>query len=169
MKLIEVSMVCFCGALAVGLMHCSSSSSSGTRGSGGMFGGGTGGTSGGGTGGTSGGGTTSGGSGGALTGVCAQAASYVAQCGVTGDFGACDSTSASDACIAACILAASCADILAMNSSGTPSTAFVTCLSACPTDTTTQWTCANGNQIDADYVCDGMDDCGDNSDEANCG
>ena len=44
----------------------------------------------------------------------------------------------------------------------------------CTTDNCTglceenEFTCFNGECIDMSYVCDGINDCGDNSDEVNC-
>ena len=139
-------------------------------------GGGTGGTGGTGTG-TGGSGTGTGGSGtgtgGAGSGgdACAQALAKLESCGVTMEDtmeGGCDPTNDYDACAAACVVAAPCSELEALeagNMTGAPT--LTLCMMSCMS-TGDQFTCDNGDTIPADWECDGEEDCIDGSDEANC-
>ena len=43
------------------------------------------------------------------------------------------------------------------------------CCSADRKCSSSQWKCQSGECIDKNFVCDELDDCGDGSDERNCG
>lgn len=71
-------------------------------------------------------------------------------------------------CEAACLGSATCTDLRALlcrDDGGPSSSSFVTCVDNCQPR---PFQCSSGGTVHPSSVCDGFDDCGDLSDEANC-
>ena len=89
---------------------------------------------------------------------------WYACCGA-GEFGTCDSTNESELCTAACAVAATCPELLSVQTD-TPSDFILSCVTACGLSGD-QFPCADGTEtVPVDWVCDGYPDCSDGSDES---
>ncbi len=109
------------------------------------------------------GGTTRGGGTG-TDAACSSAAAKLRSCNLLSE-GAVDCEGEITDCHADCFAAAACAELeTTLCGPDDVQTTVATCLDGCAP----QFTCTSGETIDANWQCDGMDDCADGSDEAGC-
>ncbi len=109
---------------------------------------------------------------------CSSAKQKLVGCGFLGSNDTWDDcnppNTAAETCFLSCSMSASCSDlgVLICNSDGPPSSSFIDCIEGCeslPDNDPDDFQCANGeDSVPQDWVCDGYEDCTDNSDEEAC-